>query len=71
MEAIDVRDTEKNVLILICMPLNGFMCMYYSLFYMLLFPLINTENERLFIWVHASYFNLGMSDSFNHIYSWV
>lgn len=64
-------DTEDNVLILIRMHPNGSMCMYYSLFYMLLFPLINTENEKLFIWVHDSYFNLKMSDSFNHIYSWL
>lgn len=66
-----MKDPEKNVLILISMYLNGFMCEYYWLFYMLVFPFINTENERLLIWVHDSYFNLGKSDCFNRIYSWL
>ena len=64
-----MKDTEKNVPILIRMYVNGFMCMYYSLFYMPVFSFIKAENERLLIWVHNSNFNLGMSDSFNHIYS--
>lgn len=66
-----MKDTKKNVSIVISMYLNGFMCMYYSLFYMLEFPFVNTEKESLLIWVYDLYFNLGMFDSFNHIYSWL
>lgn len=64
-----MKDIEEHVSILISMYVNGFMCMHYSLFYTLVFPFIKAENERLLIWVHDSYFNLEMSDSFNHIYS--
>lgn len=70
MERIDMKDFEKNVLILISMYLNGFMCEYYWLFYMLVFFFINIENERFLIWVYDSYFNLGKFDCFNRIYLW-
>ena len=46
-----MKDTAKDVLRLISVCLNGFMCMCYSLSHILVSPFINTDNESFLIWV--------------------
>ena len=46
-----MKDTAKDVLRLISVCLNGFMCMCYSPSHILVSPFINTDNESFLIWV--------------------
>lgn len=40
-----MKDTAKDVLRLISVCLNGFMCMCYSLSHILVYPFINTDKD--------------------------